>query len=800
MMFPLELGVTELSEDSETDIAKRLLVRLQGVGGYASGDDSLRVKELLSLAAVLSISSATIKAALANAHRKQSTELLADYEREYRLANDAARSIEERQKRLAYVHSIPEQVSQAALTSLLQRAAAGAVAIRIDAGHAGSWQSAGELATMQSAVYDPAYTEKSRRSLLAMMRRYMPAWSYGQHATDQYNPFSSFTSGAKYAFQNTLEPASAVERVVCSDDVATWGSSQLLNETAIANDSNDIDFLPRYPARISPFAPASRIERKALLRLQENIFAAATGTGNGIAKPDTTRARFFALSLAAGANAYVDTFDYSGSLVKYTIQVSSSDIRPSGAADADMGVIDPDDNSGQDAARGLYWSGAGTYDVTLDTSVAMRGTASGLRITNSTAGTRYFVGYVESVQCTGGGVEKVTAGRYGYGNTLSGFGEDWHTALRESAGAKPGNGASNQAWEAWPDDQIGGGARAGFFRIVGDAADPQTLPIDGSIDWRDRLLVVYPTSLVCDDGDGVTPSYPGAHFDRFKENRAGQIFYTGAGKDRDFFDRDYSMDVGGPFGVGDDSISIFADEDGVLCAYRSGGIDTVKACGVAIVYSDQLGLAIDGFPQGEPAGASTGDNILAEQLNHYQDVTLFAQFSGTNTESSRTWTTYEASRAVPLGPVRSGTESPPVAMVTLARPRRGVVKDPLVEIRQPIAGRIRRVAWRSATSGFTTQLDSSIDWRDRLITIRARVSTSDIRPVDGMSQSSFNAASDIDVAFYSGPGGADYKSSGTSYFEVDASNGQLVYKNTSGSTQYLGAWIEATFSTGAYTR
>lgn len=109
----------------------------------------------------------------------------------------------------------------------------------------------------------------------------------------------------------------------------------------------------------------------------------------------------------------------------------------------------------------------------------------------------------------------------------------------------------------------------------------------------------------------------------------------------------------------------------------------------------------------------------------------------------------------------------------------------------------------SAAAAATVTLDDSIDWRDRMLQVVLRMSTTDIRPgnVAG-SDELFNAATLYGEHLYTGTGGTgNYEqqlgASGV-YILANAGTGALQLRNTTGSTQYGGGLVIACGDVGGH--
>lgn len=109
-----------------------------------------------------------------------------------------------------------------------------------------------------------------------------------------------------------------------------------------------------------------------------------------------------------------------------------------------------------------------------------------------------------------------------------------------------------------------------------------------------------------------------------------------------------------------------------------------------------------------------------------------------------------------------------------------------------------------ASSIGTTEVDTSIDWRDRLIVFVGRVSSADIRPEDGGDDQDGNdVGNEVTVPMYSGtgasggsPGNYDAEIATNLYLRVDSSTGVLQLYNHTGATYFIHGAVIAGGDTG----
>lgn len=332
--------------------------------------------------------------------------------------------------------------------------------------------------------------------------------------------------------------------------------------------------------------------------------------------------------------------------------------------------------------------------------------------------------------------------------------------------------------------------------------------LDSSEDYRRRYLLVAP--LTFGVGLGVDPAhYPAASADglspRFSALSAPRLFYTGDGAAQG---QDEQLPYQHPDGLDAPDIWLFSDDDGNLCAEMKETLSTHKsACLMALILgTEQVGG--DSVVTPVPVHATRVQTLDLEQP---QNCGVYAQgFQGGVPRLSRS---DPAPRTVPtcppLGLISEGSlPLRPIAFTV--RERLGAIDDGTYEARQKIVGQRRRIVSLALAAGALTPVDAfnvatelapgvndQVDFRDRLVVVEGRWSTSDIR-IGAVAQTADTAATAFFVAFYAGPY-ADVEVPITStlsmYFEFSRSaehggyHSRLCFRNTGEDEVFANATI-----------
>lgn len=786
---------------------RRILKRLLP-SGYA--ETSPLLDELECWAAML-YDAHTLPQRIANeAFVSLTSELLDEWEREYGLPNDAARTPEQRQARLVAAEraiggAIRSRV-EAALRSISSDAEWRTVA-QADLFYADltTWPSLICQHVVQLSESEWA-SPATRRAAARVIQRMSAARSHFQHGYSDPN-----------------------EAIVVKIDVE-WGSADhVIGRDAIGRESALT--LDRYEqvSTLRRYGPLSKIRAADLNAIQDaTLYQRVTDGVELDAIPGCAAGRLavaFAVEVAAGTTVLCDAAaSWLNRLVTVWTSTASDDIRPGETNDEFVGT--------STLAEKLWNSGAGSTDVgaaasafsaVLDTDVYLYAddTNGRLKIRNEAAGTRYVVAMLHATGTTnntGGNarhietfVDGTTFAAAGLDNT---FFQAWARAGATRTGETSGPVLDIDSWPSFA------GAGGNFIVAVVPAVLPdETKVIDAYRDWRDRILAVTCVSIQLDTfGVGETdPAWPGSsRFDQLQrapgaatvsdEHPHTVLTYTREG------------DASGASTTGtmvelETYARVWVDETtGTLKLTRdSGDTDTSPECYLLLIHATEQ-LGVYSTPTAlEILGVSNGDPIHPQDLNQAQERALCVQAVG-YPEAALTTTA-----SIPLGPT-SGPATPTIPEVWAS-------EHPSRPFAQQVAGwaRVYFSGVMPANSGELV-LDTTRDWRDRFVWGQMAYSTTLDRTLGGASPGGINATSGTtreSSARYLGDGAAtlwadagdnDYTvaEDGTGYElrlvslpDTDAillyareSDGALCVQSNRGSDLAITAMVEATFPFG----
>lgn len=768
-MLPWPLGLVPLGAIPTSEEVFQALLRLQGTGGYASGDDSARARELMAWALELGLGIGGLDAAYEGIFPHLGLEMLPDHETARGVPNDASRSIQERQARLrAWVAAkrLGRDLTMPQLCALL-----GATVTPSTCAIASIAATHADVDAALSTGLDLAAAEwapKARRGVEAIARRVTPVAAYGQ------------------------KHFATADEMVRSTDVATWGGAQIVGRAGVAVGGGGA-VTARGPSRTRSYAGTEAVRARDLNRMHNAILY---GPANGADNELNTRShssgtlRAFSCSIGAGATGQILTGDHRQKLVRIWMLHSTTDVRPGQAGDTGLNAAT--------AHNAVLYTGDGSapYHQAIASSGGslLFGDATGLKIQNLDAATRYWVGVVElseDVLGSGGVVDVVDEASL----ATNSIDPTWWTRLRDAA-MRAADGTAADTWTAFPTSGYGGAVRAGVLAISArPGSGANTFRIDGTIDWRDRLLVVLP---IWHDGAG-SPNFPGTTGDDSIDGAAFYCGFTGDGEATGGGSGDYHIEIGTAF-------TMFAGsgENGTLfIEHRSTSAVQTLCAGFLIFASDQLAERSAASAPTNPTAPSSLAAVEAYHLNWVQDVSVCSQVRGRPRTQTFSGT---PSDALPLGPIVSGVPKIPVSWAM--KPRNGsrvyrTVDGQRVyteEVRQPAAaGRLRRYFSTTIPNAGTVALDEEEDWRDRMLFVVVAQSTSDLS-IGGASESAVSVvANQVVSSNYLGAGGdAAYALVVIANLIIyaDASTGYLMAKNTTGATRYLTGVLDATFPLG----
>jgi hypothetical protein len=776
MDFPLSLGLGFIGDASAVDQNLSTLIGMQGVGAYSDEADSYRVRELAALALVLAHSQMTLEAAGAGVFPQGSIELLTAHERRHLVPNDAARTEEQRQVRLA----------------ALARALRGASAVDIEAAVALLGITAniasitrGNVVTdgaTPDAVFQLAFDVSDklgavdRRAAVDILRRCLPVMQYGH-----------------------MGHASPQEMIVVSDR-AKWDGTEVMGDCALAVGTSVQN---RYPSRLKNYGPLSRLTARDLNAIQAQMLVSACNkTANSIQCKAGGKLIAFARHVSAGATVALETGDHRYRLARVVMHLaaSTSDMRPGQTLDTLL--------NGSTLQEKLWYTGDGSsgYDAVFsDGSVlgGLRATASQIEFTSSSASAHTICGFIELSEDVRSGGRAPELTTFADGATLAAnvFKKTWWEAVRDSAGVHRANGSVDN-WSAFPSTVCGGVSRQFVLaHSVKPVSGANVFVADTTQDWRDRLLFIEAASVGLETAAPV--GFPGGPSDTAfvtYPSSSVRVAYTGTGVAQgNTSTLPYHMQLDGYLRIG------ARDSDGALLIEHisTGDPDEPYSAALVIVHAtDRLGVRSAATTIANPVSASDTTLVQSETLNGIQDAGMLTQGRAVEPVPGETPVPVDV---MPLGPCVRGSPRVPIAF-SLAR-RDGRKDQPRFERRQPVAGRLRRIFAVTVSSGASVVIDDANDWRDRFAVVFVAESGADIRP--GFPQDDYvssGAAAQHRMATYLGSGrssgaysSGDYVAllgGSTLVMSARASDGALEVRNDTGSTRYVVGWIEAGFPLG----
>ena len=740
---------------SATEVAA-LLRRLQGSGGYADTSTALRDLVLRGWATALAAADAKIVDAHLEGLPSTTTEEVETWERIYGLPNDAARTLAERRDRLVAVERSYGGGTQAAIDAALDTVTAGAnTTIRKAIGTSGD-DGASALAelTTKIGLADSAFDDPAiRRAIAAIVRRMMPARSIGE--IDLADPLLNVSGSTGLAWHSTTKK---LDRDTID---ATTGVSTVTAKS-----------------RIRDFGPLSIVRARDLNRIQaESLWSHLQGanTRNVSTAGVGQVVRYVEISAANGATVTLDSsVDWRDRYVHLYLVRSTSDIRPGAGSDGSYGTSSTVYVGGID-------TGAGTTTATgLNMSFSASGSGA-LQVTNSTGSTFYMCGIVVGLPpFYEGRVDDELASPFYDGASAGRLSKSFVDRLL-ACRMKPAAGLSDPV----DSDSVERYALVPNIRTTNARTH---YVIDSSIDWRDRVIALRPT-VTLGAGSYVASAYPGANDGNLTIPLTGGVFYSRDGE------------TPGTVSATSNVASIGSGVSATLLVYADASTGALTLTHIPdgdegsypwSSYLLQLFVQATGrfgltaYGPSPWAGTITDANAVRSfELNRIQDLLVPSQVTagpGTSID------------AFPLG--RIGQGWPRI-------PRTFVDRDGN-ERRQNVAGVVRRVFGATLASASSTVIDTSIDWRDRIVT---SFGAANVNPIyrDGANRSSIGEL--VRWGGYFRKEGTVWNygvllgtaASGYQLLFARESDGALLAVNTAASGVHIVATIEASPKLGPMT-
>lgn len=365
-----------------------------------------------------------------------------------------------------------------------------------------------------------------------------------------------------------------------------------------------------------------------------------------------------------------------------------------------------------------------------------------------------------------------------------------------------GCSASGEGSDFTPE--LGGIHRFGVIaKITREASGEDQYIIDNEIDWRDRII--FATCAYQTTAAATNPVFPGVETDAFASTKTA-VGYTGTGgATYDTPLESGSLELRVDPSTGALQLNVIAYGSWVRC--------TILLTVIATAQTGERSTP-DTMPA-IPYGGN-GDAIEPIELNALQDGAMLTQLRDADGADPDVDTLIDE-KVFPLGPAMSGDPAVPQKYTALSRKTyssnggllhrsHGVEPYRAREVRrQRVAGSPRMFFGRSVGGSTNMAIDTTFDWRDRMIFAIGRSDTSnDIIPGD-TDDDQHNSATSFKKAFYSGPGAAgesgsyDVELNADAYLYVHEDTGYLCIDNIAVLTNRLTMMVYASFPLGPRT-
>jgi hypothetical protein len=610
----------------------------------------------------------------------------------------------------------------------------------------------------------------------------------------------------------------ALEEMLVTNIAPEWGGASKLGRSALGSKSPSQRAHVRPPARFRDYGPYSRLTAEDLNAIQDaQLFRRDDQETWTNAIQDGIAQRFFDFTVNATLTGTIDSsIDWRERFILVAIRynnTAATDIRPGQAGQGNF-------NGNTFAALGyvhLYsgTGGAGSYRKLIPGSgiyVEIDAATGALKLNNTNLATATGAGIVIATGHLGGHSAAPASKRQTFAEGDAMPAASWYAGLRGETFTAKCNGAAVSAFasQAGADGVHRIGALPYIERPI---AGTNTLILDRSMDWRDRLAVIF-AALVWPStgsgfdsgfdsgfgaplGAGLGPAWPGAGETSFGETPGIKVWYSGPGNTS-----------GATWGVLlDAGTRIYArDTDGALMVdVLSTAPQKAYAIVLQIHASERLGVHSSPIAVPNPA-PSGGDAIYPYELNALQDATLLAQLSEGDWLIPLFHVQLDLPASMPLGPLLTGPKPYLPASFT-TRARWGLIPEVSYHRRQRIAGGELHLCTVAGTGNGTDLLiDASIDWRDRFLFAIGTVKNADPSPGEAGDTAYNNGTDDFAACAYTHdghPNGAksslDHAISAKAgaqlviYVGDDSADtpGGLYLRNDNGGTRYVGMQVFA---------
>lgn len=762
----------------------RLLRSLQGTGAYSDDDTANVNREWNGVAKIAALVSTVLEAAGKNMFWSQADELLSDLERMLGMPSDEGLTTAQRQSRLkAFARALPKMVEA-----------------RLDAafdGYLGATSGATTRTSSASAINAAAapfgglYTHRressadsvERRTLNTILSRGLPARSLGGKVS---------TGDATFG-------TGAIDGLSISTTAAVTPASQTKSRAAVFD-----------------YFPGSVIDVNDWIEIQSMLL----WKSRGLTISQSAQGRTIVVSGSIDASAAVTldgptlggatAINWSNRFTQAWGFVSTSDIRPGGSAEdltADSGSVWlPPSKLGN--ATAAYQHDIVYTTISSPAALALTVNSSGdLRLVNKNATAYYFV---LMIRCTPQHTENANTDTQPWVSqvdiTNAALTDIYRsTAIRDADGGGAG----------WTKTALFGGDQGAIRRILytgplGKATATGSINhvvLDSSEDWRKRYVAVSAVYATSSTGYITAFSRAAPTVTAGTDSRT-RLFYTGTGAT-------IGSATAQPYQQKDpsDNIWIFADSaTGNLVAEMKStdsADDYATACFMLTASEMQDGSST---VTAVPLHAT---QVHALDLNQPQNNGCFAQ--GLQGGAPRNYAFSPAPGTAPtnppLGLIAEGTGGWRRPVQHYVRERVGRVDDSTWLCRQKLFNQRKRIVSIDLATGTDVAIDvfndptgvypggavDQIDFRDRLIVIEGRMSSTNITIYNGGAgrNSDVNEPS-FAFTFYTGPHSNLTATDGTltATFEFSRSgtsrgyHSRLILRQDSGVTKYVNMTVD----------
>lgn len=355
----------DVIETPSEDDFLALLNRLAGTTYGPQTADSVWQRTLHAWCVLLRLGRESIDRAFRQTFQELSDELIAEWEQAYKLPNDIARTVAERQRRVADTELTSRGAARVDLEAALSIASATAQ-FSGNLADGVAMAAAPEESVFQAALHltnEEFYNPAIRAAVERVFMRAIPARNHGQLDDTALNAASSVVIGARLSDDDSYFDRDALIRQESVAFVPEWQSAT--------------SSLPRspgtQPARMKSFGPGTKLKSRDINRIQEGMLASWLN-GDGldaevkqyVDTPLGLVTRWFSYSAANNTEVVIDDeLDWRDRFLVVHVKFSNgTDIRPGSGADTSQGISST-------STQALYTGPGGTAGGSTYTSLTV---------------------------------------------------------------------------------------------------------------------------------------------------------------------------------------------------------------------------------------------------------------------------------------------------------------------------------------------------------------------------------------------------------------------------------------------